>query len=188
MALAGITDAGAAESKPAIVSRAGWGAGDCPPRRPPQYGQIKVAFVHHTVNANNYTRAEAPSIVLAICRFHRNSNGWDDIGYNFLVDRFGTLYEGRAGGMTRPVIGAQVAGYNSESFGVSNIGTFSSVPQTHEAIDAMARLIRWKLALHGVPSQGTVTIHSSSGAARTVQRISGHRDANNTECPSSRRT
>src|SRR5690242_5716873 len=86
--------------KPQIVSRAAWGAdlpsGGCPPRGPPQYGTVRAAVIHHTVNANNYMPEQAPSIVLGICRFHVYGNGWYDIGYNALVDRFGTIYEGRS--------------------------------------------------------------------------------------------
>jgi hypothetical protein len=196
MAMAGLTDAlsseaHAAQAQPAMVSRAGWGAQDCPPRAAPSYGSVKMAFVHHTVNLNDYSRAEAPSIVLAICRYHRNSNGWNDIGYNFLVDKYGTIYEGRAGGIDRPVIGAQAQGYNAESTGIANIGTFDSVPQTNEAMDAMARLIRWKLPLSGAPTAGRVTVTSAGGASNrypagtpvTFERISGHRDGDSTDCP-----
>src|SRR4051812_47942804 len=181
----------AAESRPAIVPRSGWHAEKCPPRAAPDYGQVKAAFIHHTVNANDYTREEAPSIVLAICRYHRNSNGWNDIGYNFLVDRFGTLYEGRAGGIDQPVVGAQAQGYNTQTTGIANIGTYSDVPQTEQALQAMAALIRWKLPLHGAPTAGATTLRSGggdtnrypSGRVITVDRVIGHRDTNSTECP-----
>ena len=181
----------AAGTQPAMVSREGWGAQNCPPRSAPDYGEVKVAFVHHTVNLNDYSREEAPSVVLGICRYHRNSNGWNDIGYNFLVDKYGTIYEGRAGGVDAPVIGAQAQGFNSVSTGIANIGTFESVPQSNEAVDAMARLIRWKLPLHGAPTAGTVTVTSAGGDSNrwaagtpvTLNRISGHRDGNNTSCP-----
>ena len=183
--------AGAAEPKPAIVPRGDWGADKCPPRTSASYGQVRAAYVHHTVNPNDYTRAEAPQIVLAMCRYHRNTNGWNDIGYNFVVDRFGTIYEGRAGGTEAAVIGAQAEGFNSYSTGIANIGTFSDVPQSQAALDAMARLIRWKLPLHGYPTSGTAVMVSAGGgtnrypAGRSVRvkRVIGHRDTNATECP-----
>ena len=189
--LLGAADASAQEPQPAMVPRASWGASQCPPRSAPSYGSVKAAFVHHTVNANDYTPDEAPDVVLAICRYHRNSNGWNDIGYNFLVDRYGAVYEGRAGGVDQPVMGAQAQGYNSSSTGIANIGTFETVGQTPEAMDAMARLIRWKLPLHGAPTSGRVTIVSEGGASNrypagrrvTFDRITGHRDGNATECP-----
>jgi hypothetical protein len=170
--------AAAAPGLPPIVPRADWGASQCQPRESPSYGRVDVAFVHHTVNANDYTPEESPAIVLAICRYHRNSNGWSDIGYNFLVDRHGQIFEGRAGGIDRAVVGAQAAGYNSVSTGVSNIGEFSNDRQTAAGMDALTRVLAWKLGIHGVPAQGTVTT-----AGRTFQRISGHRDANSTACP-----
>ena len=181
----------AAEPRPAIVPRSGWGAENCPPRAAPDYGTVKAAFIHHTVNANDYTREEAPSIVLAICRYHRNSNGWNDIGYNFLVDRFGTIYEGRAGGVGQAVVGAQAQGYNAQSTGIANIGDFSSTQQTPAALNAMARLIRWKLPIHGVPTSGSTTLVSAGGASNKypagtqvrVSRIAGHRDVDATSCP-----
>jgi hypothetical protein len=181
----------AGTGQPAMVSREGWGASKCPPRSGPDYGEVKMAFVHHTVNLNDYSREEAPAVVLGICQYHRNSNGWNDVGYNFLVDKYGTIYEGRAGGVDQPIIGAQAQGFNSVSTGIANIGTFSSVPQSNEALDAMARLIRWKLPLHGAPTAGTVQVTSAggdtnrfgAGAVVTMNRISGHRDGNNTSCP-----
>jgi hypothetical protein len=152
---------------------------------------VKAAFIHHTVNANDYSRAEAPDVVLGICRFHRNSNGWNDIGYNFLVDRFGTIYEGRAGGLDKPVVGAQAQGYNAQSTGIAQIGTFMRVGQSHAALVSTARLLRWKLPISGVPTYGRTTLVSTggsdnkhrAGAHVRVKRISGHRDVDATDCP-----
>ena len=181
----------AAGAQPEIVSRAEWGASQCAPRDTPQSGEVQTAFVHHTVNANDYSREQARSMVLGICRYHRNSNGWDDIGYNFLVDKYGTIYEGRAGGVDRPVVGAQVQGWNHLSTGIANLGTHTSVPQNDVALDALARLIAWKLPLHGVPTNGQVTLTSGGGSANrypagrqvTFDRISGHRDGGASSCP-----
>ena len=181
----------AQDAQPAMVTRAQWGASSCPPRAAPEYGTVKAAYIHHTVTTNDYSRDEAKDIVLAICRYHRNSNGWNDIGYNFLVDKYGTLYEGRAGGIDRAVVGAQAQGFNDQTTGISNIGDYSSVQQTSVALDAMARLIRWKLPIQGVPTSGKVTLTSNGGSTNryaagakvTLPRVLGHRDTGETECP-----
>lgn len=176
---------------PAIVPRELWGADQCPPRTAPSYGEVQVGFVHHTVNANAYSAADSAAMVLAICRYHRNSNRWRDIGYNFVVDRYGQIFEGRAGGIDQPVIGAQAQGYNGLSTGVANLGTFAGVPQTAAGIRATAELLAWKMTLHGAPVDGTATVGSGGGPANrypvgtpvTFARIAGHRDADRTSCP-----
>src|SRR3954452_7001475 len=150
--------------QPAIQPRAAWGAEDCPPRAAPDFGDVQVAFVHHTVSANDYTAEEVPSIILSICRYHRNSNGWNDIGYNFLVDKFGTIWEGRAGGLDQAVVGAQAQGYNSHSTGIADIGTHTDVAASSAELDAFARLILWKRPLHGAPTQGSATLTSGGGS------------------------
>ena len=178
---------------PAIIPRATWGGTSLKTRGAPQLGTVQMAFVHHTVNANTYTPEDSPAIVLAIAKYHISSNGWNDIGYNFLVDRYGQIFEGRAGGIDQAVIGAQAQGFNSVSTGISNIGTFESVAQTDAAINAQAQLIAWKLAIHGVSPSGTVDVVSAGGASNrypagrtvTFQRVSGHRDADKTSCPGS---
>jgi hypothetical protein len=178
-------------SQPAIVTRDQWGAKACPPRATPSYGEVKLAFVHHTVTANDYTPDQSAAMVLGICRYHRNSNGWNDIGYNFLVDKYGQIFEGRAGGIDRAVVGAQAQGYNSQSTGISNLGTFSTTGQTDAGLAAMAHLLSWKLAIHGVAPQSRVTVASAGGATNrhpagtlvTFDAIAGHRDADKTACP-----
>ena len=110
---------------PPIIARAAWGAAAVPPRSAPGYGVVQMAFVHHTVTANDYTPDQSASIVLGIAKYHRDTNGWNNIGYNFLVDQYGQVFEGRAGGVDQAVVGAQAQGYNSQSTGVAVIGTFS---------------------------------------------------------------
>ena len=185
------TPAPGSRAAPQIIPREQWGADQCKPRAAPVYGEVQLGFVHHTVNANSYSAQDSAAIVLSICRYHRNSNGWRDIGYNFLVDRYGQIFEGREGGIDQPVIGAQAQGYNGVSTGVANIGTFSQAPQTAAGVQATAELLAWKMSLHGAPVSGAVQVVSAGGPSNryrdgtpvTFQRISGHRDADKTSCP-----
>jgi hypothetical protein len=155
------------------------------------YGQVQLAFVHHTVNANDYGPEDSAGMVLAIAKYHVDHNGWNDLGYNFVVDRYGQVFEGRAGGVDLAIAGAQAQGYNSVSTGVACLGTFTAEAWTDEGMEALAHLIGWKLSLHAVPVAGEVTVTSAGGEANrypagravTFQRISGHRDGNATECP-----
>jgi flagellar hook assembly protein FlgD len=174
---------------PPIVTRAQWGADEALRSGPVDYGQVRCAFVHHTVSANDYTRAQAPAIVRGIYYYHTRVNGWKDIGYNFLIDRFGTIYEGRYGGVARAVIGAQVLGFNSVSTGVSLIGTFQTVAPSQAALSSLERLLAWKLDLTHLDPQGTARVECLStqkyraGQWVTIPVISGHRQVNYTECP-----
>jgi hypothetical protein len=176
---------------PQIIPRAAWGADQCPARGAPVYGDVQLGFVHHTVNANSYSPSESAAMVLSICRYHRNSNGWRDVGYNFLVDRYGQIFEGREGGVDQPVIGAQAQGYNGVSTGVANLGTFSGSRQTAAGVGATAELLAWKLSLHGAPAEGSVEVTSAGGPSNrhrdgtrvTFRRIAGHRGADKTTCP-----
>lgn len=179
------------QSAPQIISRETWGAAAVPPRATPSYGVVQLAFVHHTATGNEYGPEESAGIVLGIARYHRDSNGWNDIGYNFLVDKYGQVFEGRAGGVDQPVIGAQAQGYNAASTGIACLGDFSAIVQSPAAMESLARLLAWKLGIHGVPVEGQVTVTSAGGPSNrygagtpvTYQRISGHRDGNNTSCP-----
>src|SRR4051812_13238909 len=178
-------------SPPPIVPRAAWGAAAVPPRAAPRFGVVQAAFVHHTVTVNEYAPTDSPAIVLGIAKFHRDTNGWNDIGYNFLVDRYGQVFEGRAGGVDQPVVGAHAQGYNVQSTSVAQIGTYTVGGITPEALEATARLLGWKLSLHGVPALGTVVLNSGGGSDNrfaagtpvTVNRICGHRDGDATSCP-----
>jgi hypothetical protein len=187
-----VAAAAADGERPAIVPRSQWDPNDsCPPRAPAKYGRVDFSIVHHTESLVGYSRAGAAAMVLGICRFHRNGNGWLDIGYNLLVDRYGTVYEGRAGGVDEPVIGAQAGGWNSVSAGVAVIGSFSRSRPPAAAQAALVKTLAWKLSLAGVPASGTIAKVSSggaenrwsSGARVPFQRVSGHRDADSTDCP-----
>ena len=111
--------------------------------------------MHHTVNANDYTRDAGAGIIRSIYAYHTRSRGWSDIGYNFLVDRFGRIWEGRYGGVDRPVVGAHTLGYNSYSFAMSAIGNFELRQPSQAMIQAYGALFAWKLSLHGVYAAST---------------------------------
>jgi hypothetical protein len=182
--------AAATRDAPTIIPRTAWASG-LTPKGSPSFGQVQVAFVHHTVNGNTYSQDESAGIVRAIFEYHVRSNGWNDIGYNFLVDRFGQIFEGRAGGVDQPVVGAQAIGWNSVSTGIAIIGTFEDTPAPEPALRAVASIIGWKLPLHGAPTAGTVSLVSSggsgnrwtAGATVALNRISGHQDGCSTDCP-----
>jgi len=180
-----------AKSGPPILGREVWGGDRLPPKADPIFGEVQVGFVHHTATANDYGAGDSASIVRGICRYHRDHNGWNDIGYNFLVDRYGQIFEGREGGIDQAVVGAQAQGYNSSSTGVSCIGDHTTSGLSAKAFEAVARLLAYKLALHGVPVTGSVGVVSQGGASNRyrsgtrvrLQRICGHRDGDSTTCP-----
>jgi uncharacterized protein with LGFP repeats len=194
------TDVSAASvSQPAVISRAGWGADET--IRTDCYAQqgvgveyattVKAATIHHTAETNDYTAADSARIVRGIYAYHAITNGWCDIGYNVLVDKYGQIFEGRFGGLHRPVWGAHAGGFNQYTFGVSMLGTFTDVAPTAELIEAVSSIVAWKLAGSYRDPNGQVTLISSgggtskypAGAAVTLPTIFGHRDVGNTECP-----
>lgn len=177
---------------PPVVTRAQWGGDSgCKPRAKAVYGEVLVTLVHHTVSTNSYSAAEAPNVVLGICRYHRNSNKWNDIGYNLVIDRFGTIYEGRAGGVDKAVIGAHAQGYNGQTAGIALVGTFTGVAPPTATIDSLRTVLKWKLALAGITRNERAALISTGGAlnrfkyGRTIfmRPISGHRDVGATSCP-----
>jgi uncharacterized protein with LGFP repeats len=184
--------ADAATARPPIITRAQWGADERLRTANPSYAStVKVAFVHHTASTNSYTAEEAAAQVRSFYAYHTKSLGWSDIGYNFLVDRFGRVYEGRYGGVDRPVIGAHAGGFNSATLGVAMIGTHSTAAPTSATLSGMRDLLAWKLSLHGRDPRGKAVLTSGGGSTAkypagqdvTVNVIAGHRDTNSTACP-----
>jgi N-acetylmuramoyl-L-alanine amidase len=179
-----------AAGSPRIVPRSGWQADESIRRAAPLYADtLRMAFVHHTAGTNDYTRLQAPAIVRGIEVYHVQGNGWNDIGYNALVDRFGTVYEGRYGGIDRDVVGAHAKGFNTGSFGVAVLGDFSTADPPEAAVDALVRTLAWRLDLAHVDPLASVTMVSSgnerfaAGIPVLLRTISGHRDTGLTECP-----
>jgi hypothetical protein len=175
---------------PAIVPRSGWGADEKIVRAKPLIAPAdRLAVVHHTAGTNSYTAAQAAAIVRGIEVYHVKGNGWNDIGYNFLVDRFGTVYEGRRGGIEKNVIGAHSEGFNTGTFGVALIGNYARARPPKVQQDALVNLLAWRLDVAHVDPLSTV-VYTSGGNAKfkagkivTLRAISGHRDTGPSECP-----
>ncbi|MDN4175027.1 FG-GAP-like repeat-containing protein [Nocardioides sp. SOB77] len=166
--------------RPTVYSREQWGANEAlRGKTQPSYYEVHAGFVHHTVNANDYTRAEVPGILRSIYAYHTQSRGWSDVGYNFLVDRFGRIWEGRYGGIDRPVVGAHTLGYNENSFAMSAIGNFDVAKPGSAMVQAYGALFAWKLSLHGVDASSPTQLVGR----KTFRAINGHRDAGSTACP-----
>jgi hypothetical protein len=181
-----------AVTQPAIMTRAQWGADESLRNGFAGYGEtIKAGFVHHTTGASDYTATEVPGMIRAIYAYHTETLGWSDIGYNFLVDRFGRLHEGRWGGVDRPVIGAHTGGFNTNTVGIAALGDHETSPVPDAVMTGFGQLLGWKLGLYGADPHGRVTLTSGggdsnrypTGQAVDFNVISGHRDASYTLCP-----
>jgi len=179
--------------QPAIVPRSEWGGDQCLNGAHPDRSyvdRIQLVFVHHTsvsAAANAYTADEVKDRIYAICAYHVNVRGWDDIGYNYVIDRFGTIYEGRGGGLD--VQGAHTKGFNSYSAGVAFLGYYQDVPPSPEAQQAFESLATWILDVNHVDPLSTTTVVSlgspkfEEGVSVTLSAIAGHRDTGITACP-----
>ncbi len=175
---------------PAIVTRLSWRANEAIRLAPPRYApSLQFALVHHTAGSNSYTAAQSAAIVRGIQVYHVKGNGWDDIGYNFLVDRYGQVFEGRYGGVDKNVIGAHAEGFNTGSVGVAVLGTYGSAAPPAVTRTALEDLLAWRLDLAHVDPLSSLT-WTSGGNARfpmgvpvVLRAVSGHRDTGFTSCP-----
>jgi len=172
-----------------VETRTSWGAR--PAKNTPSVASdgLKLAVVHHTASSNDYSSSQVPAILRSMQAFHMDGNGWSDIGYNFLVDKFGRIWEGRGGGITKAVVGAHAAGFNTGSVGVSVIGNYVGVNASSAAREAVSRIIGYKLQGYGVNPQGRVDFRSGgsttipAGKVVNLPVVVGHRDVGSTSCP-----
>ncbi len=178
--------------RPSIVPREHWQRGQTRRQPPPQYADRVVAvFIHHTDTPNGYDCADVPHTLRNLYASQAGARHWDDIGYNFLVDACGTIYEGRAGGVDRPVVGAHAQGFNRRTAGIAAIGNFpagTTVPKP--MLDAIAVLVAWKLGLGGVDPRGKASLVSTNAMSRyrvgervLLDAVAAHTDAYPTSCP-----
>lgn len=185
--------------RPPIIDRAQWGADETMVADPAEYiDKVQAVYIHHTVGSNNYSCAESAALVRGIMTYHVKTEGWNDLGYNFLVDKCGRIFEGRGGGADLPVKGAHTYGFNSYSTGIALLGDFEGDAAagkpagrpTTAAQQSAARVAAWKLGQYGGNPKGTVTLVAqgdtgkyTEGQRATMSVISGHRDAFATACP-----
>lgn len=177
---------------PNVISRGQWGADEAMRCGAPRYDAgVRAGIVHHTAGSNDYAPQDSAAIVRSIYAYHTRTLGWCDIAYNALVDKYGQVFEGRAGGIDRPVEGSHTGGFNTDTWGVAMIGNFDAVPPTPIQLRNTGRLLGWRLGLDHVDPRGTVVLtsaggsftHFPRGAAPTLPSIFTHRDVGNTECP-----
>ncbi|MCU1676266.1 MAG: hypothetical protein JWM93_1024 [Frankiales bacterium] len=166
---------------PTIISRSAWGAaGGTPCDSPISGDRTRGAVVHHTAGTNSYTAAQSASIVRATQAYHMKSRKWCDIGYNFLVDKYGQIFEGRRGGIDRAVRAAHSGNgpVNTYTMGVSMMGNYDEVKPPAALKDSMVKLIGWRLGTNYLRAKGTYSL-----GGKTLNMIAGHRDVVSTGCP-----
>lgn len=178
-------------ASPQIISRSQWGARD-PVCTPDVASRLVGAVVHHTAGSNSYsTVAEAMQQIRQDQSYHIDGRGWCDIGYNFIVDKWGNIYEGRANSASQPVIGVHAGGFNTGTVGISMLGDYSNVTPSPATLDAVAQVAAWRLAAYGVNPQGSISYYTLGGenskippgTTITLPAIFAHRDVAYTACP-----
>lgn len=186
------TDADISVRQPSIISRSGWGADESQRCRNATYDDsLAAATVHHTAGSNNYTREGSAGVVRGIYTYHARTLGWCDVGYNVLVDKYGQAFEGRHGGLSRNVQGAHAGGFNSNTWGISMMGDYSTLTPPDVTIRKVGEIIGWRLAVAGVDPKGSATHYSegtsytkySYGTSVRLPNIFAHRDVGLTSCP-----
>ncbi|MDX9955847.1 MAG: N-acetylmuramoyl-L-alanine amidase [Anaerolineae bacterium] len=163
----------AAVPAPQIIPRAGWGADESLMTWPPEYSPARKIVVHHTVTSGGDNPVAE---VQAIYYYHAITRGWGDIGYNYLVDKYGNIYEGRAGGLD--VIAGHTYGYNVGSVGIGNLGDYSTVAPTAPMLESNAALAAWYGERNFIHPR-----ESSFFVDLVTPNITGHRDYAATTCP-----
>lgn len=179
-------------ARPPVVTRAQWGADESLMRWPPQHAATtRAAVIHHTVETNDYTCAESARVVRGLYHYHAVELGWGDIGYQVLIDKCGTVFEGRTGGLDGHVVGGHTKGFNAQTFGVALLGDFRTARPSARALASAGAVAGWKLGTVGRDPLGQTTLVSGGGEGNeypegtsvTLPRVFSHRDVGDTACP-----
>ena len=183
--------ASAAATTPTIITRKQWGADESLRGSTTYNTTVKAITIHHTASSNDYTAATAAAQVRGIYAYDTKGLGWSDIAYNFLVDKFGRVYEGRAGSITKAVRGAHAMGFNTNTMGISALGNYETTAAPAVMVDAMAKVAGWKLSQYGVDPTATTKLTSAggtgakfgAGVVATLPTIFPHMSTSYTLCP-----
>ena len=178
----------------AVTTRAEWGANASYMSWDPEYARAGHVVVHHTAGTNSYSAGQSASIVRGIYYYHAVTLDWGDIGYNFLVDKFGTVFEGRSGSVAAPAgkmsIGAHARGVNTGTMGISMMGDYSAVSPSDAQLSSVGKMAGWFLKRAGISDvTGWAGLHVwtteryQAGSTISMPRILGHRDVGYTTCP-----
>ena len=178
----------------AVTTRAEWGANASYMSWDPEYARAGHVVVHHTAGTSSYSAGQSASIVRGIYYYHAVTLDWGDIGYNFLVDKFGTVFEGRSGSVAAPAgrmsIGAHARGVNTGTMGISMMGDYSTVSPSDAQLSSVGKMAGWFLKRAGISDvTGWAGLHVwtteryQAGSTISMPRILGHRDVGYTTCP-----
>ena len=164
--------------RPPLRTRSVWRADEQNTSNSRAMTSVAGIAIHHTAGTNNYTQSQVPAILRGIHSFHTIDRGWSDIGYNYLIDKWGGVWEGRRGSDKGTPQGAHTSGYNNQLVGVSVLGNYEKVEPSKEMLERVARVVAWKSKQFDVNPTGRVTV-----AGKRQDAVVGHRDVGSTSCP-----
>ena len=159
---------------------------------PTAASELRAFVVHHSAGTNDYSAADVPGIIRGIWYYHVQSRGWCDVAYNFVVDKYGGIWEGRQGGVDRPIIGGHTYGFNTGTTAAVQLGTYDTASTPAALSSATTRLIGWRLGVAGIDPTGSTTVTNRTGSTFRgvpnggqvpVRTVVGHRDLGSTACP-----
>ncbi|WP_279063881.1 S-layer homology domain-containing protein [Dermabacter hominis] len=174
---------------PTFITREEWNADTVDTSRLSYAKELKAICIHHTGGSNTYTAAQSPQVVRGMFTYHTKTLGWADLGYNVVVDKYGQIFEGRAGGLHRNVAGAHARGFNTGSCGISVMGDYMDIPVPTAALNAIATVAAWKLAstftqdVYGTETWTVTTSNVKRSGTFSMPHLFAHRDVNYTDCP-----
>lgn len=175
---------------PTFITRAGWGADESLTSGVSSSSSFRSVVLHHAEGSNSYTAAQSAQLIRGILAYHTKTQKWADVGYNAFVDKYGQIFEGRKGGLTKNISGAHARGYNSTTFGICMLGSYTGTDPSDAALTAVAQIAAWRLLSSFTPDVRSTSTFTSTesgtrfpvGSVNALPRLMAHRDVNLTDC------